>query len=80
MDYHPEIQHSFEDRLNRFREFKGNNTWLPEIYVDLWDDQFELTFQSWPDKYYLINSDFIVLQKSEYNYDAQLINDYADLL
>jgi hypothetical protein len=81
MSDHPDIQRTFEERVARAREFQKKYNIPFEIYVDPWGDPFENAYQSWPDKYYHIdNSTNKILEKSEYNYGAQIMNDYSKIL
>jgi len=60
-------QVNFEDRVDRARNLiKSENVPYP-VLVDSWDNTFESIFQSWPDKYYIINNNMIIQSKSEYN-------------
>lgn len=76
-DTHPTSQKSFDDRVERAKLF-SNKYPMFEIYVDGWTNDFENTFQAWPDKYYLIDKDKKVLDYSKYNMNACIINDYYD--
>ncbi len=84
MDHHPEPHKSFEDRVSRAQTFAKEYKVPYELYIDGWDNSFETTFQSWPDKYYLIDQDFKVLMKSEYGTsgekDGKLLLDPTDIL
>jgi hypothetical protein len=78
---HPTIQHTFEERVNRAQQFVKDYTIPFEVYIDPWGDPFENTFQSWPDKYYMIDmKNKTIMDKSQYNYGAAVINDYSILL
>jgi hypothetical protein len=68
-DYQPEPQASLAERIDHARQFQINNNWPYEIYVDKWDNQFEELFHAWPDKYYLLDSNFRILAKSTYGYE-----------
>lgn len=73
---HPSDQHSFEDRLSRAQSF-AKDSQLSNIYVDGFDNAYEQTFQSWPDKFYRIDKNMMIVEKSEYSDDAKLTNDYS---
>lgn len=57
-----------------------------EVYVDGWDNEFEQTFQAWPDKYHALDGDLKVIAKAEYHRgngdgkEAAVVEDYVDLL
>ena len=81
MNDHPDEQKTFEDRINRANEFITLYPSFSEyIYIDNWNNDFENTFKAWPDKYYFINDKYEVLNMSEYDLNAVVINDYTDLL
>ena len=80
MSDHPDLQRTFEDRVNRAKAFIQKYNIQFEVYVDPWGDPFEQTFQSWPDRYYLIDNENKVLDKSKYSYGANLMNDYTNYL
>lgn len=80
---HPEQQNNLDDRINRMKEFKkiyNQNNVFNNVYVDLFENTFENTYHAWPDKYYYVDSNFIILDKSRYDDNAVLINDYYKLL
>ena len=62
----PSIQKSFKERLDRANDFLTKYECPFPIYVDDWSNNFELRFRAWPDKYYLVNDQKIVVAKSEY--------------
>lgn len=67
----PNPQVSFEDRLERANKFVTDhqNEYDQDVIivkVDGFDNKFENKFRLWPDEYYLIDSNYKVLAKSEY--------------
>lgn len=66
LDYHPQNHASIEDRLKRANDFVIDNKIAFPMYVDDWANTYEQTFQAWPDKYYLIDKEMVVLKKSIY--------------
>ncbi len=75
----------FSDRVARAQKFVSEE--LPDddcfkVMVDPWNNVFAETFQAWPDKYYLINKDKVVLKKSTYGQfkDAVIDCDCLDLI
>jgi len=78
----PKPHKDFADRVKRAREFTESDIPPYDIYIDGWDDVFEQRFRAWPDKYYYLDKDLRVIEKSEYGEKADaLINyDCIDLL
>ena len=80
----PEPQKCYNDRACRAKKFIKDDA--PEdpfiVRVDGFDDLFDNKFKTWPDKYYLIDSDYKVLTKSEYGMkkDGLIDLDCLDLL
>lgn len=80
----PEPQKCYTDRVNRAIKFVEESD--PKdpfvIRVDGFDNLFDNKFRIWPDKYYFINNQYIVLAKSEYNSkrDGLIDVDCLDLL
>ncbi len=68
-------QTCIQDRLDRANKFIQTDKPLYPVYVDTWDNTFEQTFRAWPDKYYLIDSEKKVLQKSTYGANADALID-----
>ncbi len=68
-------QTCIQDRLNRANQFIQTDKPLYPVYVDTWDNTYELTFRAWPDKYYLIDTDKRVLQKSTYGANSDALID-----
>ncbi len=77
---HPENHKSFEHRVKRANEFKNKFTQFENVYVDSWTNDFEESFQAWPDKFVLIDENLKILEKSEYSSDAIIINDYSNII
>jgi hypothetical protein len=92
MNNHPDIHRPLEDRVLRALEFKNkliekgieledkNIYKAIRVVIDPWENQFEKIYQCWPDKYYILSSDKIILKHSEYSMDATIIEDYTDYL
>lgn len=73
----PEPHKCYEDRVKRAVEFiKKDEPKYPFIIrVDGFDNLFDNTFRTWPDKYYLVDKNYKVLAKSEYGKNGNaLIN------
>ena len=77
---HPINHETFENRVFRANEFKNKFSQFENVYVDGWDNNFENTYQAWPDRFVLIDKDLKILEKSEYSMDAVIINDYANII
>jgi hypothetical protein len=83
-DYLPKNHKDFDDRIERANSFIKEYDCPYPVYVDGWDNRFERVFRAWPDKYYFIDENKIVLNKSEYgineNDDGKVLLDYTNLL
>ena len=77
---HPENHHTFEDRVLRANEFVSKFPQFKNVYVDGWTNDFEHVFQAWLDRFVLIDSDLITLEKFEYSMDAAIIRDHANII
>ena len=84
MSNHPDGHKNFEEKLKRAQDFnnylktktnKNLSQYIYIDYIDYIDCTFENLFQSWPDKFFKLK-DLIVIEKSEYNFDGILINDW----
>jgi len=78
----PESQKNLDERISRAKTFAEDNNCPYSVYVDTWDNNFDETFQTWPDKFYLINSEKVVTNMSRYDgeIDALVVEDYSELL
>jgi len=80
----PKPQSSFGDRCARANHFLATYQPPYPVFVDGWDNQFAETFQAWPDKFHCVNSDMVIIAKSEYgvdgDQDALIKEDYTVLL
>ena len=83
-DYQPTNHKDMTDRIQRAQLFNEEHQVPYPILIDGWDNVYAETFQAWPDKYYFINQDKVVLQKSMYGTtgesDGKVILDCVDLL
>lgn len=78
-NYHPPVQKDFADRLQKANDFA--KTCPYDIYVDTWEDSYEITYHAWPDQFCLIETATgKVLDKSRYHKNALIMNDYAEFL
>ena len=77
---HPINHSTFEARVARANEFKAQFPQFENVYIDSWTNDFENTFQAWPDRFVLIDKDLKILAKSEYSMSAVIIDDYADII
>ena len=75
-------QTSIIDRLERANNFVKDYDIKYEVYVDDWNNDFEQTYQSWPDKFYQINDEKKIILKSTYGkkQNALIDYDYKDLI
>lgn len=85
LDYCPEPQKTYEERVKRANEFVKKYDCPYPVYIDGWDDNFEQNYRAWPDKYYYVDVKTCkVLQKSEYDKEGEkdglIKDDYASLL
>ena len=77
-----EPQKTLEERFERAREFIKNENPPFEILVDTWKNNFAEKYKAWPDKYYCIDKNLIIISKSEYGKkgDALINKDCCDLI
>jgi len=77
-------QHSLEDRINRCKEFINRYGTTYPVFVDKWDNEFELKFRAWPDKYHVVDNQMKLIARAEYgkegDMDAMVLKDYTVLL
>jgi hypothetical protein len=80
---HRDIGERF-DRARLFADkYFGSNIQKPfTLLVDTWSNTFDQIFQSWPDKFYLIDQDKTLLSTSTYGdkQDALINQDYSEIL
>ena len=78
----PEPHANIEDRTERAQFYVNAENPPFDVYIDTWNNDFEQRFHAWPDKFYMINSDKTVMEKSKYGAkrDAMINHDYAKLL
>lgn len=80
----PQPQKSFSDRYERARFFCETYSPPYPVYIDNWDNSFAETFRVWPDKFYCVDKNLMVVSKSEYHSDedkeAIIIEDYTMVL
>lgn len=74
LDITPQVD--INDRLERANNFVQDHDIKYEVYVDTWNNDFEQTFQSWPDKYYQIDNNNIIIKKSTYGKKRNALIDY----
>lgn len=78
---HPDNHNTFEDRVERAKKFISMfECFRDNVYVDGWHNEFENTFQAWPDQFVLVDKNLKILTKSEYTMDAAIFEDYADII
>ncbi|MBA43140.1 MAG: hypothetical protein CMF62_03910 [Magnetococcales bacterium] len=75
-------QKDFKDRVTRANEFVNRENVPFKVLIDSWDNTFEQLFQSWPDKFYMVDKNLKVLAKSEYGEkkDALINLDYSQII
>lgn len=78
----PEPQQTFQERIDRANQFVNEYNPPYHVYIDGWDNKFELLFRAWPDKYHCVDSDLKVIAKAEYgeHIEAVVNKDYTVLL
>jgi len=76
---HPQVHSSIEDRIERAQKFVIDYDFPYTVYIDTWTDDFEKSYQAWPDKYYIIENGTIQ-EHSQYSEDALVTNDYVKML
>ena len=67
---------NFQCRIDRANEFVDKEEPPYDVYIDGWDDRFEQLFRAWPDKYYYVDYDNMVLQTSTYGQRKEALIDY----
>lgn len=69
----PKPHACFQDRLDQANEFIKNHEIMKPfiVKVDGFNNEFASKFRAWPDEYYMIDSNYKVLAKSEYEKDNQ---------
>lgn len=86
LENQPTPQKTFQDRIDRAKEFVQKHDPPYNVYIDGWNNDFAETFRAWPDKYHAVNDNLEVFAKAEYgtgsdgNAEAVVIEDYCDLL
>lgn len=76
LENQPEPQGTFQERVQRAQQFMAEEKPPYDVYVDGWDDAYEQRFRAWPDKYYFVDEQMRVLEKSEYGARADALVDY----
>lgn len=80
----PEPQQTFADRCSRANEFNDKYNPPYPVYVDDWDNTFANKFRAWPDKFYCVDKNMVVVAKSEYHRDGEkeavIVDDYTCVL
>ena len=77
---HPDNHNIFENRVSRANDFAKRFNQFENVYIDGWDNNFEETYQAWPDRFVLIDNDLKILEKSEYSMNVIIINDYVNII
>ena len=65
-DYQPKNHSCFKDRVDMANQFIQNFNPPFPVYIDDFDNKFENRFRAWPDKFYCIDQEYKVIQKSQY--------------
>lgn len=81
----PEPQKDIEERIQRAKQFmKDDNPPSPvfSLYVDTWSNDFAETYHAWPDKFYLVDTNNVILNTSTYGakQDALIDMDCLDII
>ena len=66
LENQPEPQKNIQERIDRANNFIIDNNVPFPVYVDNWENDFAEIYQAWPDKYYHVGPDLVVINKSEY--------------
>jgi hypothetical protein len=77
-----EPQKDFNDRVKRANEFNQNEKVPFDILIDSWDNEYSTKYKSWPDKFYCLDKNKIIIAKSEYRKrgDALIDIDICDII
>lgn len=75
-------QTDFNDRVKRANDFVIKDQVPFDVLVDTWSNNYANKYKSWPDKYYCIDQNKIIVAKSEYgaNKDALINKDCCVLI
>lgn len=77
-------QKDINDRLLRAKTFVEKEKCPYPVYVDTWSNDYALQTHSWPDRFFLIDKQWKILETSEYgsvgDADAKIILDCTVLL
>jgi len=80
----PPPHKDFDDRLDRAMKFAQDSKCPFPLYVDTWEDNYLLKTHAWPDRFYLIDKNWTILETSEYgtsgDMDATVLVDCTTLL
>lgn len=76
---HPTQHINFEEKILKAQYFNNKFPYF-NIYIDSLENEFENSYQAWPDKFVLINKDKFILDNSKYSINAIIINDYASII
>jgi len=68
-------QKSFEERVERANTFVNDDSPPFPILIDTWENEFQEKFRAWPDKFYCINKEYIVVAKSTYGQNEDALID-----
>jgi len=79
-DHQPKNHDSMETRMKAARDFVKDYSPPYDVFVDDFEtNQFENTFQAWPDKYYFIDHNYNIINKSQYD-DGVIMVDYTEII
>jgi len=67
----PEPHKTFDDRINRAKQFIEKYNPPYPVYIDNWNNEFAEKFKAWPDKYHFIDNNYKIIAKSQYHDDVE---------
>jgi len=75
-------QKSLTERFERAKEFIKTDNPPFTVLVDTWSNSFAEKYKAWPDKYYCIDKNFNIIEKSEYGLkkDALINKDCCEVI
>ena len=72
LDNHPPPQKDFADRVSRANAFQQKYANPYPTYVDGWDNECSNIYQSWPDRWHLLDQNLNLIQTSEYGWEGDM--------
>lgn len=79
-----EPQIDLNDRISRAKQFIENDQPPYPVYIDDWNNEYAEIYRAWPDKYYMVDNEYTILNKSTYgisgDMNAKIELDCVDLM